>query len=107
MNTDNIPAIDLEEQEEGWSLEPLDYEYALKTKKRYVCSNCWGELHLEFVKNDPQRRYYVVCLRCGIENTNGYVTKVYADRRRQESIIQKPAYCILFFYNLNHFLYCS
>lgn len=68
-------------------MEAINLVLAHKTVKNYYCSNCWGELEIiysEFV--NPL--VFVTCKRCQ-ENTNGYVTKYFADRRRGESEFEK------------------
>ena len=64
-------------------MESFDLIFATKTRKRYVCSVCWGELELV---RDPRdvTRYFVLCKRCKDE-TRGYVTQYFVNRRRGES----------------------
>jgi DNA-directed RNA polymerase subunit RPC12/RpoP len=50
----------------------------------YVCSRCWGHLVTRFVNGGA----VVTCAVCG-ENTPGFVTKQYAERRKQESAAEK------------------
>lgn len=54
---------------------------AEKLKTRYVCSDCWGHLVLF---PDPKTR--LVEARCMTEGCacSGYVTKAFAERRKQE-----------------------
>ena len=64
-------------------MESFDLIYATKTRKRYACSNCWGEL--ELVPDMRERgKYFVTCVRCKDE-TRGYVTQYFVNRRRGES----------------------
>ena len=64
-------------------MEPLNFEYARKTVKKYACSVCWGELEMT---PDPNHAgmYQVTCKKCG-EETRGYVTQYFVNRRRGES----------------------
>jgi len=56
---------------------------AAKTVDRYVCSNCWGHLVETFGK-DPSVSD-VTCPVCG-DDLKGFVSKYYAERRREESV---------------------
>lgn len=64
-------------------MESLNETLARKTVKRYACSSCWGELEMT-----PDLRangmFFVICKRCRDE-TKGYVTQYYVNRRRGES----------------------
>lgn len=64
-------------------MEPMNAELAEKTVKDFCCSNCWGDLELV-----PDLRgnglYFATCKKCQ-EDTKGYVTKYFANRRRIES----------------------
>jgi hypothetical protein len=64
-------------------VESFDLEFAAKTRKRYVCSVCWGELELipDIRENG---KYFVLCRKCKDE-TRGYVTLYFVTRRRGES----------------------
>jgi len=64
-------------------MESFDLIFATKTKKRYACSVCWGDLE---VKPDPTDRikYFVLCVKCGDE-TRGYVSQYFVNKRRGES----------------------
>lgn len=68
-------------------MESLDLVYAHQTVKKYVCSACWGDLE---VVCDPRdiNKFFVLCQKCK-EETRGYVTKFYAERRRSDSIGEK------------------
>lgn len=68
-------------------MEALNAELARITVKKYACSNCWGDLEVtpDLRENDM---YFVVCQRCGDE-TKGYVTKFFVERRRGESEFEK------------------
>jgi len=68
-------------------MESFDLVYASETVNKYVCSACWGDL--ETVR-DPRdvTKYFVLCRKCKDE-TRGYVTKFYANRRRGESESEK------------------
>ena len=64
-------------------MESFDLIFAHKTRKRYACSTCWGDLELV---PDPanENRWFVLCKRCKDE-TRGYVTQYFVNRRRSES----------------------
>ena len=69
----------------------MDGILAEATVSRYCCSNCWGHL-LRFhtkVEEDGKTHIeeYVLCHSC-LDETRGYVTKSYAERKRQESEVQ-------------------
>ena len=68
-------------------MESLNEELARTTVKWYVCSNCWGELklHPDLREN---RKYFVLCQKCWDE-TKGYVTQYFANRRRNESEFER------------------
>ena len=67
-------------------MEPLNDVLADRTVKHYVCSSCWGHL----IKIPAlQRGFWIVeCHRCR-EETKGYVTMAYAERRLSESSAEK------------------
>lgn len=65
-------------------METMNKSYAILTAARYVCSACWGELEVT-PASEGSHLARVHCKRCGLE-TKGYVTKAYAERRRQESM---------------------
>lgn len=56
--------------------------FARRLVKWYRCSNCWRELQ-SFPRESG--RFEVLCKGCGDE-TRGYVTAKYVDRRRGRSI---------------------
>src|SRR4030067_3498900 len=62
-------------------MEPFTETLARKTVKFYACSSCWGELES---KPAQDGMYFVVCKKCQDE-TKGYVTQYYVNRRRAES----------------------
>ena len=65
----------------------MNKSLAILTVGRYVCSNCWGELE---TRADP-RDYsmsFVICIKCQ-DDTKGYVTRYFANRRRGESEFEK------------------
>ena len=75
-------------------IEPLTDALARKTIEIYVCSMCWGDLEIH---PDPieQDKNYVVCEQHQ-EETRGYVTRYYADRRRNDSEFEKlDVVCLL------------
>ena len=61
-------------------METLDPALAELTIRDYVCSTCWGHL----VKFPEHGGYRVECPNC--EETKGYVTKFYANKRLSESV---------------------
>ena len=65
-------------------LSPHDDLEAQKLIANYVCSGCWGHLIGHLVDGGT----LVLCASCGIE-TVGYVSKRYAERRRQESSFER------------------
>ena len=65
-------------------MESFDLIYATMTRKRYACSVCWGELELIPDQSDVTK-YFVTCKRCK-EETRGYVTQYFVNRRRSESV---------------------
>lgn len=68
-------------------MESLTFEMARKTVKRYACSNCWGELEMTPDLTQPDK-YFVICKKCQDE-TRGYVTQYFVNRRRGESEFEK------------------
>lgn len=80
------PARTLQD-EWGLLMEPLNDVLAEVTVRDYVCSNCWGSL----VKFPIQgtRSWLVLCRKCQ-EETKGYVTRWFAENRRQESLADLP-----------------
>ena len=65
-------------------MESFDLIFAHKTRKSYACSVCWGELELVPDQSD-NTKWFVLCKRCK-EETRGYVTKYFVNRRRGESV---------------------
>lgn len=59
----------------------LDIAQALVVRERYVCAKCWGQLNVYFDRSGPAR---VTCDQCG--DGYGFVKKLWAERRRNESI---------------------
>lgn len=65
----------------GKKFNELDLQEAEHIKRNHVCSKCWGALNTERV---PGTEFYkVVCPKCGEDQ--GFVTKAYVERRRQEN----------------------
>jgi hypothetical protein len=61
-------------------------QQAQNTVQRYCCSNCWGHVIIyPIVFSDLVR---VICPRCG-EETKGFVSQQYAERRRLESFADR------------------
>ena len=69
------------EDETGSATRPMTPELADITKNNYVCSQCWGHLEIFPAGNGF---YRVKCAKC-LDDTKGFVTKHYADSRRQDS----------------------
>lgn len=69
-------------------MEALNESLARKTVKRYACSICWGELEMFPAMDKDNGFYYVTCKKCQ-EETRGYVTQYYVNRRRGESEFEK------------------
>ena len=69
-------------------MEPLTEALARKTVKRYACSICWGELEMLPAIEKENGWYYVTCKKCRDE-TRGYVTQYFVNRRRGESEFEK------------------
>lgn len=65
-------------------MQALPFDYARKTIKNYGCSACWGDLEMNPDPENPNQ-YIVTCKTCK-EETRGYVTKYYIERRRSESV---------------------
>jgi hypothetical protein len=64
-------------------MDSFDLVFATKTRKRYACSICWGELELVPDMRESGK-YFVLCSKCKDE-TRGYVTQYFVERRRGES----------------------
>ena len=64
----------------SYQVEPLKRDDLDDILRDYVCSTCWGSLAFRFEAGN----WYAVCPECG-EETKGYTSKAFADRRRQES----------------------
>jgi hypothetical protein len=60
----------------------MDYQQAQFTVAKYCCSRCFGHLVIHPCGGNL---VHVLCGSCG-ENTKGYVSKHYAEQRRQESM---------------------
>jgi hypothetical protein len=69
-------------------MEALPEQLARKTVKRYACSICWGELEMRPAIHLENGFYFVVCKKCQDE-TRGYVTQYFVNRRRGESEFEK------------------
>ena len=59
----------------------MPYERAVRFQKRYCCAGCWGHLNVYAVPESREVR--ISCGNCG--DGRGFVTKRYAEGRRQES----------------------
>jgi len=60
---------------------PMDQHRAETVERDCLCSGCWGRVNADFA---PGRLWFVRCINCG-ENTPGYVSKAYVERREQEN----------------------
>lgn len=63
-----------------FQVEPLTRDELDETLRDYVCATCWGALAFKYVEG----QWFAVCPECG-ENTTGYTSKHFAERRRNES----------------------
>jgi hypothetical protein len=65
----------------------LDYASAQRDAKRYVCAVCWGDLSI--IETDEG--YRVICPKsnAGECTGSGFVTRRYAQRRKEESKVEK------------------
>jgi hypothetical protein len=61
-------------------VEPLDRDELDEILRDYVCSTCWGTLAFRHEVG----KWYAVCPECD-EETRGYTSKCFADRKRAES----------------------
>lgn len=66
----------------NYQVEPIPRHLLDDTLNNYVCSICWGPL--DFHYDTQERKWYALCRRHK-EDTIGYTSKNYADRRRAES----------------------
>ncbi|RPI95538.1 MAG: hypothetical protein EHM40_02990 [Chloroflexi bacterium] len=64
----------------AYSVSPLSRDELDDILRDYVCSTCWGSLSFHYIEG----RWYAVCPGCG-EETKGYTSKAFAERRREES----------------------
>ena len=64
----------------------MNIELAMTLTNRYVCSRCWGPLIAVVI----QGNLAVLCgkFASGGCNGQGYVTRRYAEKRRQESVFE-------------------
>jgi hypothetical protein len=63
-----------------YQVEPLDRDDLDEILRDYVCSTCWGALAFRF----EDGKWFAICPECG-EETKGYTSKNFAERKRQES----------------------
>lgn len=63
-----------------YKVEPLSRIDLDETLRHYVCSTCWGALSFKY----HEKKWYAICPACD-ENTVGYTSKAYAERRQAES----------------------
>jgi hypothetical protein len=65
--------------------DPLSLDLAQVTVRDYVCSTCWGHLLMYPADGD---KWNVLCHKC-MTNTKGYVTRVFAQLRIDESRMER------------------
>lgn len=63
----------------------MSFGLAMDTQRRYVCARCWGPL---IVLPGEDRLTQVVCANPTRCDGKGFVTRKYAERRREESIAE-------------------
>lgn len=63
-----------------YQVEPLDRDQLDDILRDYVCSNCWGSLTFRY----EDGKWFAICPECN-EDTKGYTSKNFAERRRTES----------------------
>jgi ssDNA-binding Zn-finger/Zn-ribbon topoisomerase 1 len=61
--------------------QPMQFDMAQSTVKRYVCARCWRPLIVTY--HDGQN--FVECSNAANCDGSGFVTAAYAERRRNES----------------------
>jgi hypothetical protein len=68
-------------------MEAINGQLAIHTVKFYACSNCWGDLeaHPDMMHDDS---FFVLCKKCG-DDTKGYVTRHFVERRRNDNEFEK------------------
>lgn len=64
----------------AYKVEPLSRSELEDTLNNYVCSTCWANLSFRF----EDHKWYAICPQCR-EDTAGYTSKAYAERRLAES----------------------
>jgi hypothetical protein len=62
----------------------VTYQMAQNIVSYFLCSQCWGHL----VARPTDTGVMVLCGSCG-EETKGYVSKRYVERRQQESQVER------------------
>lgn len=67
-----------------YQVEPMSRAEVDETLRECVCSNCWGTLVWDNQIEDGQQVTRVLCQTCR-ENTKGYVSRKFAERKRAES----------------------
>jgi hypothetical protein len=66
------------------ALTPVDNVTAERLKRDFVCAGCWHSLYVVFA---PKRKYVVKCGVCEDE-TPGYASKYWVEKRVNESIFK-------------------
>lgn len=65
-----------------YNVEPVSRYLLDDTLRDYVCSICWGPL--DFHYDTETKQWYALC-RSHKEETTGYTSRNFAERRRKES----------------------
>lgn len=63
-----------------YKVEPILRHLLDEILRDYVCSTCWSNLSFKHV----EKKWYAICPNCN-EETAGYVSKKFAERRKEES----------------------
>lgn len=64
----------------AYKVEPLSRSELEDTLNQYVCSTCWANLSFRY----EDHKWFAICPQCK-EETVGYTSKAYAERRLAES----------------------
>lgn len=67
----------------NYKVEPIPRHELDDTLRDYVCSICWGVL--DFHQDRETRQWYALCRRHK-EETVGYTSRKFAERKREESV---------------------
>ncbi len=67
-------------------VEPLTRDELDEVLRDYVCSTCWGPLRFKYIEGGVSgKSWFALCVNCGYD-TVGYVSKHFAERKREESV---------------------